>query len=133
MRTHIQGFALLGFLVLSLWGLTRVAGPALSDAFGDDGAVNAAGGDEEDTIDLTIGAEEDAPLTGDEVRELQFGLFIEGFLPSVDEVDGIVGARTEAAMDAARERWDMVDSSDRQLYDHVVELVDENPFFSEAP
>lgn len=129
MRTHLQGIAILALVVAALWGLTQLAAPALD---GDGSAVTAES--REDRVDLTVGEEPaDDPLTADEVTDLQFGLYVEGFLESADDVDGILGPGTRAAMDAAAERWDMVDATDRQMFDHVSALLADNPFFSSDP
>mgnify|MGYP001556390269 CR=1 FL=1 len=124
MRTHLQGIGILALVALSLWGLTQLAAPALS---GDGSAVTAES--REDRVDLTVGEVDDEPLTADEVLDLQFGLEVEGILTSSDDVDGLLGQRTRAAMADAATAWELDDPTDRQLYDHVVELLTANPFF----
>lgn len=126
MRMHVQGIGILALVLAALWGLTQLAAPALR---GDGSAVTAQS--REDRVDLTVGEEPaDDPLTGDEVVDLQFGLYVEGFLDSADDVDGILGPGTRAAMDEAAVRWDMAGATDRELLDHVSALLAANPFFS---
>ena len=125
MRNHLQGIGILALVALSLWGLTQIAAPALS---GDGSAVTAES--REDRIDLTVGEAAEEPLTAEEVLDLQFGLVVEGFLTSSDDVDGILGARTRAAMDEAAAARELDAPTDREVYDHVVELLAANPFFA---
>ena len=127
MRTHLQGFALLALLVAALWGVTRLASPALSQAFGDDGAVVADSGD---VVDLVVGAETlDRPLDDDERARLQFHLVLEGYLDDVAQVDGIIGARTRAAMAEAATDWGLDEPTDREFLTFADERSDGKPLF----
>ena len=129
MRTHIQGFALLALLIAAIWGVVQLASPALGDAFGEDGALQAeSSGDDEDTVDLTSGAEPAAPLTFEEIQRLQFNLFRDGFFDSLDAVDGQMGPNTRAAMAAAATAWGLDEPSDRALYEHAESLFADQPF-----
>ncbi len=111
MRTHLQGIALLGLLVAALWGMTRLASPALSEAFGEDGALQA---ESRDVVDLVVGGETlDAPLDDEERARLQFHLVVGGFLDDPSQVDGIIGAQTRAAMAEAAAVWGLEDPTDR--------------------
>jgi hypothetical protein len=111
MRTHLQGIALLGLLVAALWGMTRLASPALSEAFGEDGALQA---ESRDVVDLVVGGETlDAPLDDEERARLQFHLVVGGFLDDPSQVDGIIGAQTRAAMAEAAAEWGLEDPTDR--------------------
>lgn len=113
MRTHLQGIALLGLLVAALWGMTRLASPALSEAFGDDGALQADSGD---VVDLVVESETlDAPLNDEERARLQFHLLVGGFLNDISEVDGIIGTQTREAMAAAAQEWGLEDPTDREF------------------
>ena len=127
MRTHIQGFALLAFLLAAIWGAVQLASPALSDALGEDGALQAESG--EDTVDLTIddGPPEE-PLTQDELRRLQFNLLRGGFFEDVAAVDGIWGPDTRAKMQEAAQAWGLEEPSDRELFDHAETLFGDQPF-----
>ena len=128
MRTHLQGFALLGLLVAALWGMTRLASPALGDAFGDDGAVQSESGD---VVDLVVGSETlDAELTDDEEKRLQFHLFVGGFLTDISEVDGIIGSGTRAAIAAAAEEWGLDDPSLREFLTYADEQSADKPLLT---
>ena len=104
MRTHIQGFTLLALLVAAIWGAIQLASPALSDAFDEDGAVQAESRDE-DTVDLTVGAVDDTLEFEDEVKRLQFNLLRAGFFTDLSSVDGDMGPDTRRAMAEAAEAW----------------------------
>jgi hypothetical protein len=127
MRTHLQGFALLGLLVLALWGLTRLASPALSEAFGEDGAIQADSGD---VVDLVVGGETlDAPLDDDERARLQFHLVVWGYLGDISEVDGIIGPGTRAAMAEAASDWGLDEPTDREFLIYADEHpIETSPF-----
>ncbi len=113
MRTHLQGIALLGLLVAALWGMTRLASPALSEAFGEDGALQA---ESRDVVDLVVGGETlDAALDDEERARLQFHLVVGGFLDDPSQVDGIIGAQTRAAMAEAAAEWGLEDPTDREF------------------
>lgn len=120
MRTHIQGFALLALLIAAIWGAARLASPALSEAFGEDGALQAES--REDTVDLTTDAVPDAPLSFEEVTRLQFNLLRAGFFEDLSAVDGYLGVNTRAKMGEAALAWGLGDPSDRELYEHA-ELI----------
>lgn len=127
MRTHIQGIALLGLLVAALWGMTRLASPALSEAFGDDGAVVADSGD---VVDLVVGSETlDAALNEEERARLQFHLLVGGFFDDVSQVDGIIGDGTRAKMAEASIRWGLNEPTDREFLIHADELAADKPLF----
>lgn len=131
MRTHIQGVFLLCLLAAALWGMTRLASPALTEAFGEDGALRADSG--EDLIELTVdGNRIDEPLTGDEMTRLQFLLLLGGYLTRQSDVDGVPGPTTEAAIAAAAAEWDLVEPTDRQVLIHADEFYADVPFFDET-
>jgi hypothetical protein len=130
MRNHFQGIFLLGLLLAALWGMTRLASPTLSDAFGEDGAVMADSGDE-DTIELTVEAETvDAELNTEELTRLQFELLLSGFLAEQSDIDGTMGSQTRAAIEAAAEKWGLTNPTDREVLLHGDELYEDNPFFA---
>jgi len=127
MRTHLQGFALLGLLLAALWGVTKLAAPTLSEAFGENGAVVAESG--EDRIELTIDSETlDADLTDDEVKRLQFQLLLAGFLNETSDVDGVNGPNTARAIAQAAAEWDLEDPSDREVLVYADELFADTVF-----
>ncbi|MEZ5247266.1 MAG: hypothetical protein R2707_19425 [Acidimicrobiales bacterium] len=126
MRTHLQGIALLGLLVAALWGMTRLASPTLSRAFGDDGAVLADGGD---VVDLVVDDVPELPLDDEERARLQFHLVLEGFLDDVSQVDGIIGDRTRAAIAEAAAAWGLDDPTDREFLTFADERSDGTPLF----
>ncbi len=119
MRTHFQGFALLILLVAAIWGAARLASPTLSDAFGEDGAVNA---ESEDRVNLVVDSEDSAPLTAAERERLQFQLLRGGFLENPADVDGIFGDKTRDAIQTAADAWGLESPSYRQVLDHADEL-----------
>ena len=128
MRTHLQGIVLLGLLFLSLWGLTRLASPALGEAFGEDGALQADSGD---VVDLVVGGETlDAPLDDDERARLQFHLVVWGYLDDISDVDGIIGSGTRAAMAEAAADWGLDDPSDREFLIYADEHPIDTPLFA---
>jgi hypothetical protein len=91
--------------------MTRLASPALSEAFGEDGALQA---ESRDVVDLVVGGETlDAPLDDEERARLQFHLVVGGFLDDPSQVDGIIGAQTRAAMAEAAAVWGLEDPTDR--------------------
>jgi len=113
MRTHLQGIALLALLVAALWGMTKLASPALGDAFGEDGALQADSGD---VVDLVVGSETlDANLNFEERSRLQFHLVVAGYLEDTSQVDGAIGPTTRAAIAAAAEDWDLDNPTDRDF------------------
>ncbi|MEQ8839856.1 MAG: hypothetical protein RIB98_02670 [Acidimicrobiales bacterium] len=125
MRTHLQGIALLGFLVVALWGLTKMVSPALSDALDEDGALQAESGD---VVDLVVGAESvEAPLDDEERARLQFHLVVAGFLDDPSQVDGIIGTQTRAAMAEAADEWGLTDPSDREFLTFADEQSADTP------
>ena len=128
MRTHIQGIALLAFLLAAIWGAVHLASPALSEALGEDGALQADSGDE-DTVDLTVddGPPEE-PLTNEELTRLQFNLFRAGFFDDISAVDGIWGPNTREKMADAAQAWGLDEPSDREIYDHAESLYADQPF-----
>ncbi len=130
MRTHLQGIALLGLLVAALWGMTKLASPALGDAFGEDGALQAESGD---VVDLVVGSETlDAPLEFEEAKRLQFHLLVGGFLDDISQVDGAIGPQTRAAMAEAADEWELDNPSDRELLVFADEQDAEAPLFGAA-
>ena len=130
MRTHLQGIALLGLLVAALWGMTRLAGPALGDALGEDGALQADSGD---VVDLVVGSENlDAPLEGPERERLQFHLVLWGYLDDVSAVDGIIGPGTRAAMAEAATDWGLDEPTDREFLVYADEHPIDTPLFDNS-
>lgn len=126
MRNHIQGVALLILLMAALWGTVRLAGPVLSGAFGDEGAVQARVA--EDRVDLsTDDAEPEEPLSPEEVFTIQWRLAAEGFLDVETDLDGIMGPRTRAAMQEAKTAFGLGAVSDRALLEHL-EPAGSDPF-----
>jgi hypothetical protein len=131
MRTHFQGIAILGLLLVSLWGATKLASPALSEAFGEDGAVNAES--IEDRVNLVVNrATLDAELNNEELERLQFQLLRAGFLESIADVDGYHGKNTAAAIQAAAEEWGILEPTDRRVLEHADELYADAPFVGGA-
>ena len=130
MRTHLQGIALLGLLVLALLGPDPAwPPPTLSEAFGDDGAVQADSGD---VVDLVVGgATLDAPLDDDERARLQFHLVIWGYLDDIADVDGIIGPGTRAAMAEAASDWGLDEPTDREFLIHADEHPIDTPLSPE--
>ena len=128
MRTHLQGIALLGFLVAALWGVARLASPTLREAFGEDGAVVAQSG--EDTVDLVRDTVADTPLTPEQLTRLQFNLLRAGFLEELAQVDGTWGPTTRGAMEQAAQAWGLDRPSDREMFDHADELFRDKPFLT---
>jgi hypothetical protein len=128
MRTHLQGIALLSLLVVALWGMTKLASPALNDAFGEDGALHA---ESADVVDLVVGSETlDASLDDDERARLQFHLVVDGFLADPSQVDGIIGANTRAAIAAAADAWGLDDPTDREFLTFADQRSADTPLFS---
>jgi hypothetical protein len=128
MRTHIQGFALLGLLLAALWGMTRLAAPTLSEAFGENGAVVAESA--EDHVELTIETETvDPELTDEELTRLQFQLALAGFLDVNTDVDGLWGAVTRGAIADAAAEWGLDDPTDREILDYTDQLFADSAFF----
>lgn len=129
MRTHIQGFALLVFLLAAIWGVVHLASPVLSDAFGENGALVAQSDD--DTVDLTVeDGPPEAPLTEEELLRLQFNLFRAGFFDDIAAVDGIWGPDTREKMAEAALAWGLDEPSDRELYEHAEARFAEQPFLA---
>ena len=127
MRTHLQGIALLGLLASALWGMTRLAPPALSQAFSDDGAAVEDSGD---VVDLVVDDEAlNAPLDDDERARLQFHLVLEGFLDDVSQVDGIIGNRTRVAIAEAAAAWGLDEPSDREFLTFADARSDDTSLF----
>jgi hypothetical protein len=132
MRTHLQGFLIIGLVAVALLGLTRLASPALSEAFGDEGAVRAESFDEE-LVELTLAGDPiDDELTNEEVTRLQFQLLLAGFLEHESDVDGVLGPTTETAAEQAAEEWALADARLRTVLTHADELYADHPFF-DAP
>ena len=115
MRTHLQGTFLLIVLLLVFWGMLNWAVPILDNAvFGDDGAIVARAPLEvDDPADPERGLEEDRPLDGSEVADLQGALTQLGYSPG--PVDGIMGELTRQAIDEAKVDVGLVEASDRKL------------------
>ena len=115
MRTHLQGTFLLIVLLLVFWGMLNWAVPILDDAvFGDDGAIVARAPLEvDDPADPGRGLEEDRPLDGSEVADLQGALTQLGYSPG--PIDGIMGELTRQAVDEAKSDVGLAEASDREL------------------
>ena len=115
MRTHLQGTFLLIVLLLVFWGMLNWALPILDDAvYGDDGAIVArAPLEAESPAGPERGLEEDRPLDGNEVADLQGALTQLGYSPG--PIDGIMGELTRQAIDEAKVDIGLVEASDRKL------------------
>ena len=115
MRIHLQGTFLLIVLLLVFWGMLNWAVPILDDAvFGDDGAIVARAPLEvDDPADPGRGLEEDRPLDGNEVADLQGALTQLDYNPG--PIDGIMGELTRQAIDEAKADIGLVEASDRKL------------------
>ena len=115
MRTHLQGTFLLIVLLLVFWGMLTWAVPILDDAvFGDDGAiVGRAPLEVDDPADPERDLEEDRPLDGNEVADLQGALTQLGYSPG--PIDGIMGELTRQAVDEAKADIGLAEASDRKL------------------
>lgn len=116
-------------MVLSLWGVTKLAGPSLSDALDEDGALQAESAD--DTIELTVEGETlDAELTFEETEQLQFMLGLAGLLDLEVDVDGDIGPKTLDAIDEAIELWELDEPSIRAVFEHAQERFADHPVFN---
>ena len=115
MRTHLQGTFLLIVLLLVFWWTLNWAVPILDSAvFGEDGAVVArAPLETEDQAAADRGLEQDQPLDGNEVADLQGALTQLGYSPG--PIDGIMGELTRQAIDEAKVDTGLVEASDRKL------------------
>lgn len=115
MRTHLQGTFLLIVLLLVFWGTLNWALPILDNAvFGDDGAIVARAPLEVDgPADPELDLEEDRPLDGNEVADLQGALTQLGYSPG--PIDGIMGELTRQAVDEAKVDVGLMEASDRKL------------------
>lgn len=124
MRYHIQGIFLLLIVLIAVLFTARMAAPVLSDALGDEGAIVAESAEVTPDADLAAGAaEEDLPLTGEEVGQIQTDLTTLGFDPGA--VDGIMGDATQNAIDAAIVQYQLdVTASNRAVFDYVRSLAD---------
>ena len=124
MRYHIQGIFLLLIVLIAVLFTARMAAPVLSDALGDEGAIVAESAEVTPDADLAAGeAEEDLPLTGEEVGQIQTDLTTLGFDPGA--VDGIMGDATQNAIDAAIVQYQLdVTASNRAIFDYVRSLAD---------
>ena len=124
MRTHLQGTFLLIVLLLVFWGMLNWALPILDDAvFGDDGAIVArAPLEAEGPADPERGLEEDRPLDGAEVADLQGALTQLGYSPG--PIDGIMGELTRQAIDEAKVDVGLVEASDRKLLETLQAALD---------
>ncbi len=122
MRYHIQGVFILLICAIAVLFTARIAAPVLSDAFGDEGAIVAQSAEVDEDADLPV-ADEDLPLTGEEVGQLQADLTSLGFDPG--PVDGIMGEATQGAIDAAIVQYQLdVAASNREVYDYLRSLAD---------
>lgn len=125
MRTHLQGTFLLIVLLLALWAMLNWAGPVIDSALGGaDGAIVAkapAEPDEQADADGRF-SEQDDPLDGAEVAELQSALALVGYDPG--PVDGIMGDLTRGASDEAKEDLGLAAASDRRLLDTLSVAVE---------
>ncbi len=124
MRYHVQGVFILLIVFIAVLFSARIAAPVLSDAFGDEGAIVAESAEVDEDADLTPAeTEEDLPLTGEEVGQIQADLTALGFAPG--PVDGIMGGATQGAIDAAIVQYQLdVAASNREVYDYVRSLAD---------
>lgn len=114
MRIHLQGTFLLIVLLLSFWWMLRWAVPILDSAlFDDDGAIVARAPEEVDDPIEAEGAQQQEPLDGNEVAELQSALIALGYSPG--PIDGIMGELTRQAVDEAKTDVGLVEASDREL------------------
>ena len=130
MRIHLQGTFLLIVLLLVFWGMLNWALPILDDAvFGDDGAIVARAPLEvDDPAGSEGGLEEDRPLDGHEVVDLQGALIQLGYSPG--PIDGIAGELTRQAIDEAKADVGLVEASDRKLLETLQTALEA---FSSAP
>ena len=113
MRTHLQGTFLLIVLLLIFWGMLSWAVPILDNAiFGDDGAI-VARAPLEVANPAEQGLEEDRPLDGSEVADLQGALTQLGYSPG--PIDGIMGELTRQSIDEAKADVGLAEASDRKL------------------
>ena len=117
MRTHLQGTFLLIVLLLVFWWTLNWAVPILDSAvFGEDGAVVArAPLETEDQAAADRGLEQDQPLDGNEVADLQSALTQLGYSPG--PIDGIMGELTRQAIDEAKVDVGLEEASDRRLFE----------------
>ena len=114
MRTHLQGTFLLIVLLLVFWWTLNWAVPILDSAvFGEDGAVVARAPLETDDQAADRGLEQDQPLDGNEVADLQSALTQLGYSPG--PIDGIMGELTRQAIDEAKVDVGLEEASDRRL------------------
>ena len=117
MGTHIQGVTILILVVATLWGVTRLVGPAISEALGADGAIIARSADESSLVEPvdTTQQTDDSPLTVDEISTLQWLLAVEGFLDPQTDVDGLLGPKTSGAITNAKATFGIPTANDRVL------------------
>lgn len=117
MRTHLQGTFLLIVLLLVFWLTLSWAVPILDSAvFGEDGAVVArAPLETDDQVAADRGLEQDQPLDGNEVADLQSALTQLGYSPG--PIDGIMGELTRQAIDEAKVDVGLEEASDRRLFE----------------
>ena len=115
MRTHLQGTFLLIVLLLLFWWTLSWAVPVLDSAvFGEDGAIVARARLEvADPADADRAREQNEPLDGNEVAELQGALTQLGFNPG--PIDGIRGELTRQAISEAKTDLGLAEASDRRL------------------
>ncbi|MCY4663208.1 MAG: peptidoglycan-binding domain-containing protein [Acidimicrobiaceae bacterium] len=115
MRTHLQGTFLLIVLLLVFWWALSWAVPVLDSAvFGEDGAIVARARPEvDDPADADRAREQNLPLDGNEVAELQGALTQLGFNPG--PIDGIMGELTRQAVGEAKTDLGLAEASDRRL------------------
>ncbi len=122
MRAHLQGTFLLIVLLLVFWGMLNWAVPILDDAvFGDDGAIVARAPLEVDEP-TERGLEEDRPLAGNEVADLQGALTQLGYSPG--PIDGILGELTRQAVDEAKADVGLAEQSDRKLLETLTAALE---------
>ena len=122
MRYHIQGVFILLIVCIAVLFTARIAAPVLSDAFGDEGAIVAKSAEVDEDADLPV-SEEDLPLSGEEVGQIQADLKALGFNPG--PVDGIMGDTTQGAIDVAIVQYQLdVAASNREVYDYLRSLAD---------
>lgn len=121
---HLQGVFLLVVILVGFWWLLGWAVPVLDSAlFGADGAVVArAPAGVDDPAGAGLALEEDEPLDGSEVAEMQGALLEVGYSPG--PIDGIIGELTRQAVDEAKGDLGLASASDRELLNTLRAALD---------
>lgn len=120
MRNHVQGLGLLVVLAAAVWGMARLAAPAVGNAFGDDDSDVSATA--EDIVELSA-SDAESDLTAEEVFGLQWYLTLDGY--DTRGVDGLMGPGTRSAIDQAKADYELTTISDRELFDFLVARYEE--------